>query len=132
MSRLAGVHLSALKFGKFGHLKDGFQSCLAQSNPQGSVNLQPIKNRIHNSVFSHYSQDFENVTPCCLGDINFQVFSEPFSWTLLGGLQRPPKFPTVSSLAWLSRSLFGQNPWAPHKFHPVYLWTWLLLFSVLF
>ena len=37
MSRLAGVYLSELSFGKFGHLKDGSPSCLAQSNPQEFV-----------------------------------------------------------------------------------------------
>ena len=34
MSRLAVVHTSELFSGKFGYLKDGSQSCLAQSNPQ--------------------------------------------------------------------------------------------------
>ena len=42
-------------FGKFGHLKDG-------SNPQESVNLQSIKNRIRNMIFSRYAQDSGNVT----------------------------------------------------------------------
>ena len=36
MSRLTAVHLSELCFGKFGHLKDGSQSCLSQSDPQES------------------------------------------------------------------------------------------------
>ena len=40
MFRLAAVHLPELEFGKLGHLKVGSQSCLAQANPQESVNLQ--------------------------------------------------------------------------------------------
>ena len=34
ISRLAAVHLSELRFGKFGHVKNDSQSCLAQSDPQ--------------------------------------------------------------------------------------------------
>ena len=52
MSRLAGVHLSELRFEKAGHLKDGCQSCLNQFNPQKVVNLQSVKNRIDNIIFS--------------------------------------------------------------------------------
>ena len=74
MSRLAAVHLSELKFGKFGYLKDGFQSCLAHSNPQESIQLQSIKNRIHSMILSHYSQDSRNVIFWRLGYINVQVF----------------------------------------------------------
>ena len=62
MSRLADVHLSELCFGKFGHSKDGSQSCLAQSDPQESLNLQSIKNRIHSMIFSRYAQDTGSVT----------------------------------------------------------------------
>ena len=40
MSILAAVCLSELRFGKFGHLKDGSQGCLVHFNPQESVNLQ--------------------------------------------------------------------------------------------
>ena len=54
--RLTALHLSELRFGKVDHLKDGSQSCLAQSNPQESVNLQRIKNKIHIMIFSHYAQ----------------------------------------------------------------------------
>ena len=43
MSRLAAVYLFELRFGKLGHLKDGSQSCLAQSDLQESVNLQSIR-----------------------------------------------------------------------------------------
>ena len=57
MSRLEAVHVSELRFGKFGHFKDVSQSFLAQSNLQESANLQSIKNRIHNMIFSHYSQE---------------------------------------------------------------------------
>ena len=61
-------------FGKFGHLKDGSQSYLVQSDPQESVNLQSIKNRIHSMTFSRYAQGFGNITSWRVGDINFQVF----------------------------------------------------------
>ena len=53
ISSYPAAHLSELRFGKFGHLKDGSHSFLPQSNPQESVNLQSIKNRIHNMNFSH-------------------------------------------------------------------------------
>ena len=76
MSRLAAVHLSELRFGEFGHLEDDSQSCLACSNPQESVNVQSIKNRIHNIIFSCYTQDSGNVTSWRLRDINFQVSPE--------------------------------------------------------
>ena len=49
-------------FGKFGHLKDGPQSCSANSDPQESVNLQSIKNRIHNIIINRYAQDSGNIT----------------------------------------------------------------------
>ena len=42
-----------IMFGKFGYLKDGSQE---------SVNLQSTKNRIHNMIFSSYSQDARNVS----------------------------------------------------------------------
>ena len=74
MSRLAAVHLSELRFGKFGHLKDGSQSCLAQSDPQESENLKSIKNRTHIKIFRLYVQDSGNVTSWRIGDMNFQVF----------------------------------------------------------
>ena len=64
-------------FGKFGHLKDGSQNCLASPNPQESVNLKSIKNRIHNMTFSRYAQNSRNVTFWRLGDINFQFFLKP-------------------------------------------------------
>ena len=57
MSRLAGFHLSELRFGKFGRLKDGSYSCLAQLNPHESENLQSIKNTTHNMIFGHYAQE---------------------------------------------------------------------------
>ena len=74
MSTLAAVYLSELRFGKVGHLKDGSQSCLVQLIPQETVNLQSIKNKIHDMIFSRYSQDSGNVTSWRLGGINFQVF----------------------------------------------------------
>ena len=37
MSRLAAVYLSELRFGEFGYLKDGSQSCLTRSDPQEFV-----------------------------------------------------------------------------------------------
>ena len=132
MSKLAAVHLPELWFGKFGHLKDDSQSCLAQSNLQESVNLQSFKNRIHNIIFSHYAQETWNVTSWHLEDINVQVSPKLCPWTSLGNLQWPPKFPTVSSLAWLSRRISGKNLSATHKyFQPVNLWTWLLFSWVL-
>ena len=42
-----------IMFGKFSQLK---------SNPQESINLQSIKNRIHNIIFSRYAQASGNVT----------------------------------------------------------------------
>ena len=57
MSILAAVHLTELRLGKFDHLKDGSQSCLAQSDLQESVNLQVIKNRIHNMIFSLHARE---------------------------------------------------------------------------
>ena len=52
MSRLAAVHLSELSFAKFDYLKDGSQSCMAQSDSQESVNLESVKSRIHNMISS--------------------------------------------------------------------------------
>ena len=56
-------------FGKFDHLKDDSQSCLTSrvrkesvKKPQESVNLQLIKNKIDNMIFSRYAQDIGNVT----------------------------------------------------------------------
>ena len=76
MSRLAAVHLSERRFGEFGRLKDSSQGFLVCSDPQEPVNLQSIKSRVHNMIFSHYAQDSGNVTSWCLGDINFQVSQE--------------------------------------------------------
>ena len=84
--RLAAVHLSELKFGKLSHLKDSFQSCLAHSDSQESVNLQSIKNKIHKMIFSRYVQDSGNVTSWRLGDINFQFFPEVHPLDLFGKL----------------------------------------------
>ena len=42
MSRLAAVHLSELRLGKFGYLKVDSQSYLSQSDPQESINLQSV------------------------------------------------------------------------------------------
>ena len=100
ISRLAALHLSELRFGKVGYLKDGSQSCLAQSNPQEPVNLQRIKNRIHIMVFSHYAQESWNVISWRLGDINFKVSPGLHPWTSSESLQRPLKFSIVSSLAY--------------------------------
>ena len=76
MSKLAALYLPELMFGKFGHLKDRSQSFLAQSDPEESVNLQSIKNRIHSMIFCCYVQDSGNMTSWRLGEINFQVFFE--------------------------------------------------------
>ena len=102
MSRLAAVHLSELKFGKFGHLKDGSQRCLVQSNPQESANLQSIKNRIHNMVFSRYVQDSGNVTSWRLGGTDFQVFPELRLLDLIGRLAAPSQISNckITRLAW--------------------------------
>ena len=95
--RLAAVHLSELRFGKFSHLwfgklgrlKDGSQSCLTQSNPQESVNLQSFKNRIHDLVFSRYTQHSGNTTSWCQGGVNFQVFPELHPLDLIRRLTTP-------------------------------------------
>ena len=76
-------------FGNFSHLKDGSQSCLAQSDLQESVDLQSIKNRTHDMIFNRYAQDFGNVTSWCLGDINFQVFLKPCLPDLTGRFTAP-------------------------------------------
>ena len=76
MSRLATLYLPELNLEKFDQLKDGSHSCLTQSNPQESVNLQSIKNRIHNMIFSHCVQDSKNMTFWRLGGINLKVFPE--------------------------------------------------------
>ena len=45
ISRVVTFYLPELRFRNFDHLKDVFQSCLAQFNPNESVNLQSNKNR---------------------------------------------------------------------------------------
>ena len=62
MSKLAAIHPSELTLGKFRHFKYGYQASLAQSDPQESANLQVIKNRIHNIIFSLCVQDSGNLT----------------------------------------------------------------------
>ena len=59
-----------------------------------------------------------------LSVLRFGKFSRnSVPWTLLGGLQRPPKFPAATSLAWLGRRFFrsksGQTHSALQKFFPV-------------
>ena len=76
MSKLAALYLSEMRFGKVSHLKDRSQSFLAQSDPEESINLQSIKNRIHSMIFCCYVQDSGNMTFWRLGDINFQFFFE--------------------------------------------------------
>ena len=94
-SRLAAVYLSELKVWSL----KGWYSELSgsvQSNPQESVNLQLIKNRIHNMIFNLYSQDPGNLTSWSLREMNFQFFFQNLApWTLLGDLQRPSKFQAV-------------------------------------
>ena len=46
MPRLATLYLPELSFRNFDHLKDVFQSFLAQFNPEESVNLLSNKYRI--------------------------------------------------------------------------------------
>ena len=94
MSRLEVVHLPELRFANFGHLNDGFQSCLVQSNPQESVKLQSIKNRINSMIFSSYAQDSGNVTSSRLVDITFQVFTELRSLDFIG---QPAAFSQLTS-----------------------------------
>ena len=55
MSRVAAVHLSELRFGKLGHMKDGSQTCLVECNSQKSVNLQLIKNTIYSMIYVCYA-----------------------------------------------------------------------------
>ena len=62
MFRLVAVYRSKLRFGEFDHLKNGSHSCLTRSDPQESVDLQSIKNTIHNMIISLYAQDSRNVT----------------------------------------------------------------------
>ena len=76
-------------FEKFGHLKDGPQSCLAQSDLQESVNLQSIKNRIHKMIFSRYTQDSGNITSCRVGDINSQFFQKSCPLDLIARFTAP-------------------------------------------
>ena len=92
-------------FGKFGHLKDGSRSCLAQYDYQESVNIQSIWNEIHNMTFSRFAQDSGNVTSWRLGDI---------IKTSLGGLQRTLIFPAVSY-----RSCFGKKSFNRPQTFPV-------------
>ena len=77
--------------------------------PKSPTNLQSIKNRTYNMIFSHYTQESWNMTFWRLGDISFQVSPELGPWILLGSLHRSPEFPTVSSLAWLGRGFLGQK-----------------------
>ena len=77
--------------------------------PKSPKNLQSIKNRTYNMIFSHYTQEAWNMTFWRLGDISFQVSPELGPWILLGSLHRSPKFPTVSSLVWLGRGFIGQK-----------------------
>ena len=90
MSILAAVHLTELRFGKFDHLKDGSQSCLAQSDLQESVNLQVIKNRIHNMIFSLYAREKTRKFDFLASRRHeFPIFSNLTPWASLGGLQLP-------------------------------------------
>ena len=109
MSRLAVVHLFELGFQKFGHLKDGSQSCLAQSNPPESLNPQSIINKI------------QGLWP--LGAINFQVFPQPHPLRLHRGVTVHDQILLlqVQSLD-LVENFLGKNPSAPYKFfQPVHL-----------
>ena len=94
MFRLVAAYWSLLRTGEFGHLKSGSHSCLAWSDPQESVNLQSIKNRIHNMIVTPYAQDSRNVTSWCLDDINFHVIRELDSPDLIG---RPAAPSQISS-----------------------------------
>ena len=89
MSRLAAVHLPQLRFGEFGHLKDSSQCCLTQSDSQESVNLQSVKSRIHNMIFSRSAQHSGSVTSWRLGDINFHIFLELHPFYLIRRLKEP-------------------------------------------
>ena len=59
--------------------------------PKSPKNLQSIKNRTYNMIFSHYTQESWNMTFWRLGDISFQVS------------------PEFGSLAWLGRGFLGQK-----------------------
>ena len=89
----AGISLPELRFRKFGHLKNGSQRFLFESDPEESVNLISIKNRIQSMIFSCYAQDSGYVTSWRLGYINFQVFLELHPLDLINGLIWPPKLP---------------------------------------
>ena len=117
MPRLAAVHLPELRFGEFGHLKDSSQCCLTQSDSQESVNLQSVKSRNHNMIFSRSAQHSGSVTSWRLGDINFHIFLELHPFISSGGLKNPPKFPAVGILARLGRIFFGQKSFSSPS-HP--------------
>ena len=74
-SRLGAVYPSELIFEKFGHLKDGFQSCLA--HPQEYVNQQSMKNKIRSMIFTCYAQKSGNMNSWHLGDFILQIFMPP-------------------------------------------------------
>ena len=54
-----------------------------------SVNMQSIKSRIHNIIFSRYTKDSGNVMSLRLGGINFQDFPELRPLDLILSLTAP-------------------------------------------
>ena len=114
MSRLAAVHLPQLRFGEFGHLKDSSQCCLTQSDSQESVNLQSVKSRIHNMIFSRSAQHSGSVTSWRLGDINFHIFLELHPFYLIRRLKEPSQISSCRFTRLARQNFFaGKNPLAP-------------------
>ena len=113
MFRLAVVYRSELRFGEFAHLIKHSHNCLAQSDPQESVNIQSIKNRIHNMTIRLYTQDSRNVTSWCLGDITFQIIRELHSPDLIGRPTAPSQISSCINFSLGSVEVFsGKNPLA--------------------
>ena len=121
MSRLAAAHLSQLRFGKFVHLKDGSENCLAQYNPQESVNMQSIKSRIHDMIFSRYTKDSRNVMPFLLGGINFQDFQELRPLDLILSLTAPSQISSCKLTRLAHWRFFGQISFSPPQIFPANL-----------
>ena len=90
-----------------------------------SVNLQSIKNRMLNMIFSSYTQDSENVTYWRLQDIIFQFLLDLRRWTLSeGAYSALPNFQLQTHSLCSVEVFLGKNPSVSHTFfQPVHLWT---------
>ena len=97
MSRLAGVYLSELSFGKFGHLKDGSPSCLAQSNPQEFV----IYNQLRIESITWLSVATLKALEMWLSEVQETIISRNSTSLVLLGSEE---------------GYLGKNPWALPQF----------------